>query len=117
MGDTEKAYKRKGPDRMVMGINIAVLVSWVLIILIGVLILMPSTSSSYLAYRQREGIDEARTLWSYAFYLMVLQFVITTVGIIINRFRHRRKTDTYHRSLFFFAALSLAGIIYYLMAM
>ena len=49
----------------------------------------------------------------YLLWLMVLGLVFSTVGLIINARRHRRRTDQWRFSLVFLGLSSLAGIALY----
>jgi hypothetical protein len=61
-----------------------------------------------------------RTTWNeglvtYIFYLLILGFVLGSIGILINFARHRRQDDVYRIHLILLTAISAAGIAYRLL--
>jgi len=106
--------RRKHVDPLVKWLNIIVVVSFAVMFLIIVVTTMPMTSGRiqfFRTYNLPPGSSWNQQLFSYTYYLLLFQFVISIAGIILNWMRSKRKSDRFHFSLIFFAVLSLAGII------
>ena len=110
-------HRRKGPDKLVVTINVLILISFFIVFLILIIIFMPETSRQILDYRKLNatyGATWKSSLLRYALYLMIMQLLISAAGLVISSARHKRRTDRYPPTLITLGALSLIGIILYI---
>lgn len=109
--------RRRGPDLLVKSIQYFATVSWVLILLLFIALSVAKPRMETFFDRWGGGRLSGtwdKTFMGYAFYLMVLLFIICTIGLIANSSRHKRKNDSYNLSLVIFEIMSIIGIILYI---
>jgi uncharacterized membrane protein len=117
MNDFKRVNRRRGPDTMVKAINILGGVTWFLVLTIFILVTFAKPRVETFFDRQYNVILSGkwdRTTLSVAFLLLLILVFICFMGIMINISRHKRKTDRYNKSLIWFGAISLLGMLYYL---
>jgi len=110
--------KRKGPDLLLKAISLSGFFSWLL--MLPVLVLVQLARPEFVTFFDRWIKLETRSTWDltlyrYAFYLMLLIMVLALLGLMLNAFRMRRKTDSWRINLILVFLLSLIGVTYYLL--
>lgn len=115
--------RRKGPDIWIRLLSWTGILGW-LAMLVAFIILdraKPRRATFIdLTYFRQMGIDpEVNNQWNtdlvdYIFYLMSFGLLVSIIGIAINKHRHRRRDDSYRLYLILLGAISLFGIVYYL---
>ena len=127
--ENEKIHERRaGPDSLIkLTLSIAKL-SWVIAFFVIIFSWVLISSIYIIEHVSRTPIDDFigqhnnfvmpadwdSILIGYSFYLSIFMFVICTLGLLFNSFRHHRKSDTYNKSLLVFSILSFAWIIVHL---
>jgi hypothetical protein len=120
--------RRTGPDPLIkltwsisklswMIVLFLVIFSWILIssiLLIDYVSQTPFSNNN--TDRNILGLpsDWYSLVMNYTYYLFIAVFVICAFGLILNSFRHSRKSDTYNRSLIVLSIISIIGIIAHL---
>ena len=116
--DVKKQERRRGPDLWFKAIRWFAVSGWLLmfvaLIIIGVA--KPQTETFF----DRSFDVDVRAAWNEnllqnIFYIMILGFVISLIGLMINKRRARRKDDELRISLVALGIISIAGIIAYLL--
>ncbi|MDY6934314.1 MAG: hypothetical protein SVZ03_08860 [Spirochaetota bacterium] len=109
--------RRRGPDILIKWINYIAVSCWIFIFTIFIIVSIAKPPVEGFFDRQY-GIQVNntwdRTLLEYAFYLMFPLLIICGIGLLINSTRHKRKTDTYNKTLIVCFVLSILGITYFL---
>lgn len=111
-------HRREGPDKIIKAIKILSFICLLIILIILALISIPQRYGNL--FREISGQFGAawdKTLLANIFYLLLLQFAISTAGIIMNSTRYKRRDDKYSFSLIISSILSVIGIILYLIFM
>lgn len=121
--ESERRYKkiperRKSSGILLKMISVFGFVSWLL--MLPVLVLVEKAKPQLETFLDRWIELEVDTSWDltlyrYAFYLMLVVLVLSFMGLTLNAFRLRRKTDSWRINLIIVFLLSLSGIIYYLL--
>lgn len=109
--------RRRGADPLTKIITWFVLLDWVSIAMAFVFLDMavPQKNAFFAGtWGKNIRVTHYPEKLQWVFILMVIGFVVSIVGILINSKRHRRKGDYYRGSLFFLCFLSLTGIVMYL---
>jgi hypothetical protein len=119
MAEEEKIFieRRKGPDAVIKTVWWISGISWVLIIAAITFTGLAKPESEtffdrFFNIRIRDYWDY--NLLRYVFVILLLNFVTCIVGFILNLFRQKRKTDRINKSVILLAAVSLAGILWFL---
>ena len=114
MAGEKNPNRRSGPDSVIKAIKGIVGFSWILVLIIFIVfsIAKPGVDGMRIGGRIIRGANES--VLKYAFYLMIFQTLLCSLGIIINTTRLKRKTDKLYLSLIILGALSVIGIITYL---
>lgn len=112
--DRRSGQRRKGPDLLVKLIHWLGIAVWILAIL--VLFITDKARPEKSTIFDRLFNIQLRTNWNLAllyeaFFLMVVIFALSVIGIFINTKRHQRKDDHYSFSLIVMGSLSLLGIL------
>lgn len=110
--------RRKEPDKFIKIVNGIVLISVLLAIFIFLVAFTPGAYRDFIGIRDLRGIfgqPVQKNMMRAAFYLMLIQLMISITGVILSMLYHKRRNDKYHYSLMIFGALSLAGIALYLL--
>jgi hypothetical protein len=106
--------RRRGPDIWAKMIGWLGVVGW-LVMLIAMFI-AEKAQPHFETFFDRWFKINVTTTWNvvlarYIFYLMILGFCISVLGLLINTKRHRRKYDDYRAYLVLLGLLSLVGMI------
>lgn len=108
--------RRQGPDFWVKFLQTASVLVWgfMLITLLIIEQAKPELENFFshmfnVTLRQRWDLD----LLTYAFYLSVFMCIFSIFSLIVNKKRHRRKTDRYSKSIIFTLIFSLWIIFFY----
>jgi hypothetical protein len=111
---SEKINNRRiGPDTVIKAIKGIAGFSWILVIIIFIVfsIAKPGFKVKMIG-GSGGGFNES--ILKYAFYLMIFQALLCSLGIIINTTRLKRKSDKLYISLIILGGLSILGIVAYL---
>jgi len=119
MAETKRTFveRRKGPDIVVKAVWWVVGISWLLIF--TALIITDKAKPERTTFFDRLFSVSVRNYWDQdllqnAFYVLLVNLVVCIVGFILNMMRQKRKTDKISKSIIVLAALTLAGIIWYM---
>lgn len=111
--------RRKGPDIVVKAVWWIIGISWALII--GAFLFTSEAQPRFRTFyddmlkeRVRSYVDQ--NLLRYAFYLLLANLAVCIIGVILNLTRNKRKTDKIHKSIIVLGAITLVGILWYLIA-
>ncbi len=110
----KKTDRRQGQDPLIKALTAIVMVSFSMVFLIFILILMPKTSEQIMFFRKyniHPDMPWEESFITYAFVLLIIQLLISSIGIVINIVRAKRRNDKFHYSLLVFTIISLIGII------
>jgi hypothetical protein len=111
-------HRRHGPDKLIKRLDILTFLTWGVSILVAYMIAFarpPVESVFYRWHKSRLGNEWDEFMLQYSIIFMFICFFLSTGGLFINRFRHKRKTDHYRYSLIMLTILSLAGIVIHFM--
>ena len=109
--------RRRGPDKFIKTIRWLAILGWVNF---GIsLILFDKAKPDFETFFDRLFHIEMRHYWNESFAFLsfawfILCIVLSIAGIIINKKRHRRKTDEYRLNLIVLAIVSLIGAMSYI---
>lgn len=109
--------RRKGPDIIVKLVQLSGTVIWLMVIAIFIVLGMAKPKEQTL-FENLANIQLHRT-WNYnllrsAFFMLVFLFLICIISLILNIFRHKRKTDRFNPVVIVFMILSFIGIMLFL---
>lgn len=107
-------HKRHGADKMIKRLDVITLMAWGVSIVVIYMIAFarpPVESVFYRWHKKRLGNEWDELMLEYSIFFMFICFFLSIGGLIINKFRHKRKTDHYRYSLVVLAVLSFLGII------
>lgn len=85
--------------------------SWILIASIFIFSQVAKFSKEH--FDMQVPVDMWKYLFRYVLFIMVLLFVMCVIGLVLEFFRHHRKTDKYDKVFIVFGILSIIGIIAY----
>lgn len=110
--------RRKGPDLLTKWVKWSGIISWLIIIVI--LFLTVVAKPDFESYMDKSlhiilGDTWNISLLKFAFILLVFLFFFCMISMIINLFRSRRKSDRFNKTLIINAAISVIGIVIFLM--
>ncbi|RQD69743.1 MAG: hypothetical protein D5S00_05770 [Tindallia sp. MSAO_Bac2] len=113
----DRRNRRKGQDLWLKTIQCIGIISWLL--MIPLLILIDQAKPQFETFFDRYFDIQVDAGWDYevfryALYLMVAMLILSGIGLLINKTRHKRKDDYYRINLIIIFMLSLLGIIYYI---
>ncbi|MGE5614673.1 MAG: hypothetical protein ACM3XR_09725 [Bacillota bacterium] len=118
MAEEKKTFieRRRGPDAVIKAVWWISGISWVLIITAVIFAGLAKPENE--TFFDRLFNIRVRGYWDYdllryAFIILLLNFVTCIVGFILNLFRQKRKTDRINKSVILLAAVSLAGILWF----
>lgn len=118
MGD-ERVFvdRRKGPDFWAKWVSWAGIIVWIIVFVI--VFIVDKAKPRVENFIDRMFHVTLRKTWDtslmlYAFYLLLFLFLLCALTIIINMYRHRRKTDRFNPTVIFFGIASLIGIILFM---
>ncbi len=105
--------KRRGPDILIKVIHWMAASGWIL--MFAVLLLTDKARPKVAFFLDRILQVPLRTSWdrkllNIACFLLVLILGLCLIGLFINSWRHKRKTDHYNSSLVIMGILALGGI-------
>jgi len=109
--------RRKGPDKITRIIRYMGLAAWgVMLTALALIEKARPEVEGYLGenYNVKLHTDWNLELIRYMFYLMILGFCLSIVGISVNSMRLKRRTDEYQLSILVLALISIVTICYYL---
>ena len=117
--NTEKnpvVERRQGPDLWVKFLKAAAILVWLAMLVI--LLIIDQAKPEFENFFSRLFNVTLRQDWdtdilAYAFYLSVLMLIFSIFTLLVNRKRHRRKSDRYSRSVFIMIFFSTAVIRFY----
>ncbi|SFI14153.1 hypothetical protein SAMN05192551_10716 [Tindallia magadiensis] len=112
----DRRNRRRGKDIWLKMIRWIGIVSWAL--MIPLLILIDQAQPQFETFFDRYFDVQVNPRWNYevlryAFYLMVILLILSSIGLMINKKRSRRKGDYYRINLIIIFVLSILGIFYY----
>ncbi len=119
-GNYTNIERRRGPDILVKSLRWIGFAGWFLMVM-ALIILEKARPKTTLVFNKIFDVDpNMRTYWDrdlvrYIFYLMILGFTLSAVGLIFNSLRHRRKSDTYRIYLILLGVISFIGMMIYLL--
>ncbi len=101
--------RRKGKDTLTKLVAFISVLCWVLMASVMTLLAVsrPRVEQSYSASEALSGFIWDGSLLSYSYYLLIAETGLCIIGIVLNSFRIKRKTDRYNTSLFFLLLISL----------
>jgi len=110
--------KRKGPDLIIRVISLLSFFAWLALLVVVVLVEkakpVPETFfDRWMELTSQQGWN--LTIYSYAFYFMLLVVFLSSFGLLLNAFRRRRKTDSWRINLILVFFIALIGIVHYLL--
>lgn len=116
--DNEKKYEklRKGPDIVIRSIRYIQFILFLFVVIVISLfgLAKPRVKTLYDAYYNVNIQSEWKlNLIHTAYYVMIIMLVCSTIGILFNTKRLKRKNDQFYYSLVFYALFSIVGIILY----
>jgi energy-coupling factor transporter transmembrane protein EcfT len=114
----KKQLRRHGADSLIHKLNIITYVVWFfsVITLYMIFIARPPEESVFNRWHKaRFGNEFDDFLLKYSIVFMIVCFALSVAGLIINKFRHKRKTDHYRLSLIILGLLSLTGIVLHIL--
>jgi len=112
------APRRKGADPLVRSLNWITLTAWVLLF-VAIIFLgfaRPGSDTFFDRYYRiclRSTWDDQ--LVTFYFVVMLLNFVVSSIGLFMNSRRMKRSTDEYRLSLIAVLLLSFLGILVYVL--
>ena len=111
--------RRKGPDRLIHSLKWLAIGGWLL--MLAALIVLGLAKPEEVTFYDRHFNIARDTNWNYSlrsiiFYMMILGFSVSVLGLTINLKRLRRRDDEYRISLILMGFISLLGIIIYLLS-
>ncbi|AEG61681.1 hypothetical protein [Desulforamulus ruminis] len=117
--NTEKnpvVERRQGPDLWVKFLKAAAILVWLAMLVI--LLIIDQAKPEFENFFSRLFNVTLRQDWdtdilAYAFYLSVLMLIFSIFTLLVNRKRHRRKSDRYSRSVIIMIFFSTAVILFY----
>lgn len=112
-----KKLRRHGDDKLIKRLNVITLITWAFSIITLYMIFFarpPVESVFYKWHKTRLGGAWDEFMLQNSIFFMVICFILSITGLVINKFRHKRKTDKYRVSLIILAILSLVGIIFHI---
>ncbi|MBM4054022.1 MAG: hypothetical protein FJ264_04975 [Planctomycetes bacterium] len=120
MEEHEKAYyqnRRGKPDFLIKSLKWFVVISWLL--MVTALLIFGAAIPEVESFFDRKFDMKLISNWNqtvslYLFYMMIVWFCISVIGLVINSKRCRRKDDEFRVSLIFLCIISVFGIIVYL---
>ncbi|KAA3658881.1 MAG: hypothetical protein DWQ10_10225 [Calditrichaeota bacterium] len=112
--------RRRGPDKLIKAIHWLAIFGWINFIIS--LVLFDKAKPDFETFFDRLFHIEMRTYWNeslafLSFSWFILCIILSITGLIINKKRHRRKTDEYRWNLIVLAIISLIGAASYLYAL
>lgn len=114
-----KVDRRRGPDTLTKSIRWVAVGGWLLMVVALVFIDLAKPEFVTVIDRHKGLGEGKRTSWNMTlaqiiFYLQMVGFFFGVYGVIANLRRSRRKSDRFRINLIALAAISLFGMIYYL---
>jgi len=109
--------RRKGPDPWVKFLKAASAIVWGVMLLILLIVdrAKPEVESFFRrTFRVTLPQNWENSFHDYAFWLSLLAFAFSLFALLINKQRHRRKTDKYSKSLITMLIFSFLVILFYL---
>jgi hypothetical protein len=117
MNDLKIKDRRKGPDVLLKTISIITGITWFFILLFYIIIsyARPQIETRFFNSLFKVPIENNwdKSLLPVAIIILALLVIICFIGIVVNFFRHKRRTDRFNKSLIFFGLGSLMGLIYF----
>jgi hypothetical protein len=108
--------RRKGPDKLLKIISITTGTTWFFILIVYILISYgrPKVETTFFNSLFNLPIENSwnESILNILKIILGLLAIICLIGIVINFFRHKRRTDRFSKSLIFFGIGSLIGLIY-----
>lgn len=109
--------KRRKPDFLVKSLKWFVVISWLL--MVTALLIFGAAIPEVELFFDRKFNMKLISAWNqklslYLFYIMIVWFCISVIGLVINSRRCRRRNDEFHVSLIFLCVISVFGVIVYL---
>ncbi|MDR4507383.1 MAG: hypothetical protein MRJ65_03940 [Candidatus Brocadiaceae bacterium] len=107
---------RKGPDFWIKSIRWFVVISWLL--MVTALLVFGAAIPGVEFYFERNFNLQLNSIFNpglsrYIFYVMILEFFVSIIGLFAFKKRSRRKSDEYRIYLIFLCILSVCGIVIY----
>ncbi len=114
-----KVERRRGPDAITKSIRWVAVAGWLLMVVALVFIDLAKPEFVTVIDRHKGLGEGKRTTWNMTlahiiFYLQMAGFCFGVYGFFANLRRSRRKSDRYRINLIALTAISLFGMIYYL---
>ena len=123
-GESSFTERRKKADWMVKMATILSFVSWAVVIAVWVVLdaASPEKDMKFISSIIRMHNDvqtHIRTYWnqtllSVGFVLLVASLAVCMIAFLFNKLRMRRKTDKYRKSLIVIGAITIIGIVAFL---
>ena len=112
--------RRKGPDILVKSLRWFGFIGWFLMVMALIIFEKAKPKTTILFRKVLDVSPNIRTYWDrelvrYIFYLMIVGFTLSVIGLIFNALRHRRKSDNYRLYLILLGIVSLIGMLIYLL--
>lgn len=109
--------RRKGPDFWVKWVRRVGIIVW--IIVIAIIFIIDKAKPPLESFLDRMFNIQLRKTWDdslmfYAFCLLLFLFLLCAFTMVINIYRHRRKTDRFNPTVIFFGITSMIGIIIFM---
>lgn len=108
--------KRHGADILIKSKRFLIFASWIIIFASFIIFSVSKPKTDTMFDRFYDTMSYGawdRNLIKYTYNMMFPLFIVSSIGLLINSSRHRRKRDTYSKSLVIFTVVSLAVIILY----
>ncbi|WP_017756716.1 hypothetical protein [Calidifontibacillus oryziterrae] len=109
--------RRRGPDFWSKALVVAPIIAWILLFLI-LSVIHTAQPEAYTFFDRILNLSQRRTYWDShvlksAFYTSIILLVLSIFFLIVNKYRHKRKTDRYSYSLIITMIFSFAMILFY----
>lgn len=110
-------YMRQGPDLILKLIKVIIQATWCLgvVVLVIACAAMPLTKNLLnTTFNTELNIAWNYTFLKFDFFLTIITFSVSIIGLYLSSLRQRRRTDRYSASLIIIGILSAISIAFYL---